>query len=177
MKYASIKQRISAFWFDTLFSISVFMILGRIFWYFVPGSEIRADAMQLYSEKDFNNFFVTVIASVIFILIYNVFLPLSKQEATLGQKIFKIRLAKANGEKLDFLTSLRRFCLILTKYLMVVLTGPILALAGQQLATSVLGLVLPILIIFLTSVLAWRNSQGAGPVESVGKYRYFDKRS
>lgn len=175
MEYAAPKQRISAFWFDTLLMISFFFILGRIFWQFMPGNEIRASAMQLYTEKEFNALFYTTIMGFIFVIWYNVFLPLTKLEGTLGQKVFQIRLAQVNGDRLDFKTSVRRAFFITLKYFLVISTGPILAFVGQSLATSILGLILPILALIMISVKAWRNPQGVGPVEALGKYRYLKR--
>lgn len=173
MKYAKPIQRIVAYWADFIFTVTFVLLCGRIFWEIVPGSEIRADAMQLYTEKDFYNFCVTSVFSAIVLMVYNIGMPLSKFGGTFGQFIAKIKLTEVDGTTLKLKTSLKRISFILLKYILIVALGPIAAYLDFNFAISVALTLLGIVLILVPfSFLAWLDSERAGPIERLCGYRF-----
>ena len=166
-----------AYWADFIFTVTFVLFCGRIFWEFVPGSEVRADAMQLYTEKDFYNFSVTSIFSMLVLLIYHVIMPLTSLGGTFGQFIARIRISEIDGTTLKFKTSLKRISFILLKYVFIISLGPIAAYLKFNFAISVaLTLIGLVLILVPFSFLAWLDSKGIGPIESICGYRVISKR-
>ena len=77
-------KRAFAFVIDFLLFASVLTLMIRLFNMFMPGSDVREDAMQLFTQKEFLVFLWTVICTMVLLSAYMFVSYLSKRGQTLG---------------------------------------------------------------------------------------------
>lgn len=171
MKYASPRARVAAFWLDALILTTILFVIARMVWTIVPGSEVKEDMMQFYTQKDFRAFWANGAAALAFLWIYFSRLPASSG-ATPGQRLAHIKVVGADGSPLSPAQRRGRLAALIVQALFVLFGGPILAALGGNFGLSMIGLVAPIVTLVVMSALAWSDPEGAGPRERRGGYRF-----
>ncbi len=173
MTPAKIRNRIYSFWFDWLFLMTFVWGLWRLMWFIAPGSEIRHDAMQLFTAKDFYHFFITAAASVILFSVYLFFIPWILNRRTFGQSLNHLRVGQPDGSPRIFKNYMKQFFCFLIRCALIFIPGPILAMVGLGGIFSIAGLILGTAFIAMERLFALKNPEGVGLTEQFAGIRYF----
>lgn len=121
-------QRTAATWIDFVLLLGCYMVLGFVSEHlFQRDAYPRAEAMQLYTLRDFLvfRFFVlsTIALTVLYLgLCYAVF------GATIGQCLARVRLLHWEGGKLTFGNIAKRIVTVLVRLFVIFIPGPIIAI-------------------------------------------------
>lgn len=159
-------RRMFALFIDALIFISVFSILIRVFNLFIPGSDVREDPMQFYTEKDFNVFVATSIAALFLLTSYMLTCYRSKRGQTFGHLVAKIKIKSRDGKSFSFIGILRLLIISWIRLLIILAPGPFVAYYGGSITTSVFLLIwgtiiiLPIPISKISRITLWEKLGG-----------------
>ena len=129
-------KRFSAWVVDFLIFISVFTVLIRIFNLFVPGNDIREDAMQLYTEKDFNVLVVTMTTALTMLFLYQLWSYRSSLGQTLGHRVSGVKLVRRGSLEPTLFWHVKLIVLSIIRFLLIVAPGPLMAFFGLRFGVS-----------------------------------------
>ncbi len=136
-----LRSRAFAFLIDALLFLSVMFVLIRIFNFFAPGSDVREDAMQLYTQKDFIVFTWTMITGAVLMVSYMTWSYTTRGGQTIGHKVARIRIQRRGGGKIGIGGVLRVIAVGILRFVLIVVPGPMIALAGGEVIASVFALI------------------------------------
>ena len=173
MTYARGSARFGAGVLDALILGSFALFVARVVWILIPGTEVPAAPMQLYTAAQMRWFFVAVTILATTIVLYHCLLPLTRLQGTIGHRLVGIRLGRPDGSPLTRKEGFRRFQVLIVKCAIVLFLGPVIAAAGGSIGLSWLGLVVPIGMLFCHFLASLQDPEGALKFERMGNYRYF----
>ncbi len=159
-------KRMFALLIDTLIFITVFTLLIRIFNVFMPGNDVREDAMQFYTQKDFRVFISTSASVLILLGLYMLLSYKSARGQTVGHRLARIRIVNPQSLPIGGLAFLRVLLVAWLRILVLLIPGPFVAFHGGKIIFSVFALIwgclliLPIPLSKKSKITLWEKSGG-----------------
>jgi len=163
-------KRSFAFVIDFLLFVSVLTLMIRVFNVFMPGNDVREDAMQLYTAKEFYVFFWTVICTMVLLSTYMFSSYLSKRGQTIGHRVAKVQARALSGGPLRWTGVVRVAFVSLIRLGVIVTPGPLFAVWGGSVIGSVYLLIWGLVVALPIPV-----RKGNPPLmlwEALGGYRF-----
>gem|GEM_PF-4109624 len=163
-------KRFFAFVVDFILFVSVFTALQTLFNLVYPGNYIPPKAMQLFTSRQLEIFFITLGAALVMLYFYLKVSYSTISGQTVGHKLFGIQIVDLEGNKLS--SGAQNFILLLAaiRFVIFFLPGPIVALRGGGLALSVFVLLWGTLLILPISYK--RREERVTLWQHLGKYRF-----
>ncbi len=145
--WALFGRRSYAFLIDFLLVISVLAVLIRVFNAILPGHDVREDAMQLYTQKDFYVFFATSFSSLLLLSLYMLYSYRSERGQTIGHRVAGIRIRTLKGGPVGPAACARILVVTVVRSCLLLFPGPAIALMGGEVMGSIFALIWGLMLI------------------------------